>query len=83
MPRNRGVRSEQWDTCQRCGREYPMSDLTRQDGLLLCQRRCWDARTVAQGDWEQARIMDVISSSIDEGSDTRYNDPVFFGEDFG
>lgn len=80
MPRNRGVRGEQWNTCNRCGRQYPLSHLGYQEGLLICRTRCWDARTLTDDAREQQRIADRIAQTNTEGADTRYIDlPVFFG----
>lgn len=31
---------EQWGECERCGFEYPLSELTTQDGLTVCLRNC-------------------------------------------
>lgn len=33
-------RGEAWRTCDRCGFDYPMSRLRRQDGLLVCVDHC-------------------------------------------
>lgn len=42
MPRHQGITGEQWDKCGRCGFEYPASQLTRQFGLVVCFKTCYD-----------------------------------------
>lgn len=72
MPRNRGVTGEQWGTCGRCGREYPVSQIVMQDGNLICTTRCFDDTTVEQHD---ARVAEALMSDGDqEGQDLRYID---------
>jgi hypothetical protein len=34
--RRQGVWREVWEVCGRCGREYPLSMLHKQHGLLVC-----------------------------------------------
>lgn len=42
---NRRV-GEEWYTCNRCGLDYPRSDVAVQNGLILCRgpntTQCWD-----------------------------------------
>lgn len=33
-------RGEGWKDCARCGAKYPLSELHRQDGLLVCYAHC-------------------------------------------
>lgn len=33
-------RGEQWQECDRCGFDYPLSELTVQDGLTVCYQNC-------------------------------------------
>ena len=42
MPRHQGIYHEDWDNCQRCGFEYPISMLTFQLGLKVCTKTCVD-----------------------------------------
>ncbi len=72
MPRNRGVTGEQWSTCERCGRQYPISQIAMQNGVLICTSRCWDDTTVQQHD---TRVSEVLMTDMDqEGVDLRYMD---------
>lgn len=38
----RGVRREQWDYCSRCNQLYPISQLGKQKGVLMCFDKCMD-----------------------------------------
>lgn len=43
MPRHKGVWREEWDVCDRCGFEHPISMLFMQQGLKLCKDHgCYD-----------------------------------------
>jgi hypothetical protein len=61
------IRKEQWDDCPLCGRSFPMSQLMRQRGRLVC-RDDYDDLQVERRDVEIARI---LRQSPDEGSDRR------------
>lgn len=77
QPKNR-VTGEQWQTCDRCGRLFPMSKLVKQKGLLVCTNRltCFDDLTVERKDME---IEQALNTGVDqEGADTRQADRGFF-----
>ena len=38
MPRHAGIQGEAWSFCDRCGFEWPINQLSRQFGLLVCPR---------------------------------------------
>lgn len=38
MPRHRGIRFQQWRTCDVCAFIWPIGQLTMQQGLLRCPR---------------------------------------------
>lgn len=74
--RNRGIRGEQWSTCQRCGVEYPMSHLTSQLGLVVCKRSCVDDLSLMT---HAIRVGEKLNAGIQtEGADTRFIDAAWF-----
>lgn len=75
------LRHQQWDTCDRCGFLYPMSELVKQKGLLLCTRTntCFDDLTVERRPWVIEQVLGPQAEM--EGSDLRVIDRGFF-EDF-
>lgn len=74
MPRPREVYGEQWDVCDRCGFDHPISMLTVQRGLKLCSDHgCLDDLDVER---RQLMIQEILSSG-EEQQDKRgevYND---------
>ena len=36
MPRHRGLYRQQWQKCERCYFDFPISYLTKQKGLMVC-----------------------------------------------
>ena len=42
---NSGIRGDPWSHCDRCGWQYRLSQLTTQNGLLLCLTKCYDNPT--------------------------------------
>ena len=69
-PRNRRT-GEQWDTCDRCGRDFPMFQLGLQKGLKVCNR-CTDNLEIERRDQVIAR---TLSEPHTEGADTRWVQP--------
>lgn len=76
MPNSGRRVGEQWEICQRCGRDYPMSQLVMQKGLLICIKRCFDNLTVERRDLEIQRVLGVGMEQ--EGVDMRVIDRAFF-----
>jgi hypothetical protein len=74
MPRNQGVRHEQWTNCDRCGFPHPVGMLTMQKGLRLCSDHgCLDDLSV---EYRERIIQEVLQT--EEGIDERaeqFNDP--------
>lgn len=69
-------RGEQWDMCDQCGFQFPMSMLTKQKGKLVCVKRCVDNLEVERRDYV---IGQMLSASNDqEGVDLRAIDRGFF-----
>lgn len=60
----------------RCGSLFPISDLTKQKGLLVCNRRCVDNLEVER----MPRMIErILSAGVDqEGVDHRTYDRSFF-----
>lgn len=72
------VRHEQWDTCDQCGRLFPMSKLVKQKGALICtqKRTCFDNLEIERRPLE---IMQTLGEAQDqEGVDLRVIDRGFF-----
>jgi len=40
--RKQGVQRVEWRKCDRCGFLYPITQLRRQQGLLVCTEKCVD-----------------------------------------
>lgn len=79
MPQaNNNVRGEQWDRCDRCGLLFPMSQLVKQKGMLLCTRKysCFDDLEIERRD---IMIMQILGTGVEqEGVDLRAIDRGFF-----
>lgn len=70
-------KGEQWDICQRCGRQFPLSRFKWQSGFLICDSACcWDNQEVERREQEIAHVLGVNAEG--EGGDTRYIDNAFF-----
>lgn len=71
-------RNEQWQLCDRCGRLFPMSQLAKQKGLLICTNTntCWDDLEIER---RPLIIMSVLGTGVEqEGADLRTIDRGFF-----
>ncbi len=69
---------EQWDECARCGRLFPMSQLTMQKGLLICNqdRVCFDNLDIER---HPLVVMSILGNHPEqEGTDRRWVDRSFF-----
>ena len=73
---------QQWRLCDRCGRLFPLSELTTQQGLVVCSR---DFDNSARFDSvRQEIIANILNIGNDtEGADTRDVDLAFFNSDVG
>lgn len=77
QPNNAPVK-QQWDMCDRCGFMFPMNQLVKQDGLLLCTRKstCFDDLTPQR---REIMIMQLLGTGVEqEGVDLRGIDRGFF-----
>lgn len=45
MPTPKGITFKKWDTCSTCGLDYPLPQLVRQKGQLVCKETCIDQPT--------------------------------------
>lgn len=74
MPMQNGIKGVQWQTCNRCGLMYPIDQLTRQQGIIVCTRTCDDN---LDNQYRPKVIADVLATP-GEGSDERsefFKDP--------
>jgi hypothetical protein len=72
------IKHQQWQSCDRCGRLYPMSSLTKQKGMMLCLQLCFDNLDVERREYMIERVMTPGSAEAQEGVDTRAVDRGFF-----
>jgi len=73
------IKHQQWQSCDRCGRLFPMGSLTKQKGIMVCTRRgCFDNLEVERREYEIERTMNPGSAQDQEGVDTRAIDRGFF-----
>ena len=42
MQSHSGIHGVPWHRCDRCGFQYPVSQLVRQEGLIVCTIKCFD-----------------------------------------
>lgn len=61
-----GIRGIPWARCDRCGWDYPLDKLVMQNGLLLCQTKCYDDPLIFTRD-------QVMEEVISEGGDEAEN----------
>jgi hypothetical protein len=62
MPRHKGIRGEAWSHCDLCGFEWPINQLTRQFGALICPRHVDDLSPYRR----PKLIADVLRTPEDE-----------------
>lgn len=77
MPQaNNNITGQQWTFCGRCGFFFPMGELTKQEGLLVCTRKsCFDDLT------PKRRAM-VIGELLGSGENTELQDLRQFDKGF-
>ena len=69
---------QQWDTCDRCGRLFPIGRLVKQKGLLVCDAGCVDDLTVERRDFIIGQMLSA--GETHEGVDLRVIDRGFFDQ---
>jgi hypothetical protein len=57
-----GIRGVPWSRCDRCGYDYPVDKLAKQNGLILCVEKCIDKTLV----WERDAIIAAKLQNIEE-----------------
>jgi len=77
MPNARGVWRSEWRNCDRCGFVYPIYQLRRQQGLLLCTeagRNCTDDLSI---EYRPLMIQQVLAQPGEGSSETAemFRDP--------
>jgi recombinational DNA repair protein (RecF pathway) len=66
MQSHSGIHGIPWHRCDRCGFDYPVSQLSRQDGLILCHK-CHDNPIATIGnDGRHAIIAQRLQSDVEE-----------------
>lgn len=65
---------EQWEACYRCGRPYPLSKLSVQQGSKVCAS-CFDDTTILR---HSQAVQRALESNDQEGVDMRGVDLGFF-----
>jgi hypothetical protein len=56
-----GLETGPWHRCDRCGMEYPVGQLQRQRGLILCTTKCVDDTLSSERDA-------IIQQVLEEGN---------------
>lgn len=55
-----------WHYCDRCGFPYPVSQLVKQSGLIVCREKCWDnPQATLSVDRRLSTIAQVLSEPND------------------
>ena len=72
--RNRGTLGEQWTFCARCGFEFPISQLSAQKGVLVCEL-CYDDPVPALHD---SLVQRALESAIQDQEGANDVDSAFF-----
>jgi hypothetical protein len=80
MPQpNNNIKDQQWDMCGQCGQWFPMGDLTKQQGLLVCTRgTCFDDLTPNRRGFMIEQIFNDQGGWDVELTDRRQLDKGFF-----
>jgi hypothetical protein len=66
MPRHQGIQRVEWDFCDRCGFEYPVTQLVMQNGKKVCTKYCFDKALIGEREMEIAVILDDESELQDD-----------------
>lgn len=71
MPRNHGTTFEQWGRCERCGRDYPLNQMTRQNGVVVCFERCFDNTDIQE---RERLISEILGQEEPQRDDDRFTE---------
>lgn len=72
----RGRLQHKYHDCSRCGVRYPLSQLTWQDGLLVCYANCFDSQLLQQRDAEMDRKVAIAGQSHELQPDYKITDGI-------
>jgi len=77
-PSRAGIRGDPWHNCHRCGRSFRISQLSWQEGWLLCTggpNRCFDLETASQRDVFISRCVQEATLYPDAQLDPKLANP--------
>lgn len=66
MPRHQGIQRVEWDFCDRCGFEYPVTMLILQNGKKVCKKTCYDKTLIEDRPLIIAQILDDETELLDD-----------------
>jgi hypothetical protein len=66
MPRHQGIQRVEWDVCDRCRFEYPVTMLILQNGFKVCTKTCYDKTLIEDRPLIIAAILDDESELLDD-----------------
>lgn len=66
MPRHQGIQRVEWDRCERCEFEYPVTMLIIQKGIKVCTKTCYDNTQVEERSGVIAAVLDDQSELQDD-----------------
>lgn len=66
MPRHQGIQRVEWDFCDRCRFEYPITMLVIQKGIKVCTKTCYDKPLVEERPMIIAQALDDESELQDD-----------------
>ena len=66
MPRHQGIQNVEWDRCDRCGFEYPVTMLILQNGKKVCTKTCYDKTLIEDRPLMIQSILDDESELLDD-----------------
>ena len=66
MPLHQGIQRVEWDFCDRCGFEYPVTMLVMQKGVKVCTKTCYDKVLIEEREMIIAQVLDDNSELDDE-----------------
>lgn len=66
MPRHQGIQRVEWDFCDRCGFEYPVTMLILQNGKKVCTKTCYDKTLIEDRPLIIAQILDDETELLDD-----------------
>lgn len=66
MPLHSGIQRVEWDFCDRCKFEYPVTTLVMQKGLKVCTKTCYDKTLVEDRRAMIAAVLQDESEGLDD-----------------